>query len=77
MADHFRWVPRSPEVHVFQAEISGGEQIVFRRELQYGAVVANSGHYSATFWRQRAAVTVTLARRRCGESFDLRNERFF
>src|SRR6185312_14710801 len=77
MANHFRRVPCSPEVHVFQAEIGGGDQIAVRGNAQHGAVVANSGHYSAIFWRWCAAVTVTLADRRCGETFDLRNQRFF
>ena len=77
MADRFSRMPRTPEVHVFQAEISSGKQIVTRRKPQYGTVIANSGHYHAIFWQWRSAVIMTLPHTRSGGNFDLRDNRFF
>ena len=77
MADRLGWMPGPPEMHVFQAEISGGEQIVIRSKPQRRAIIANSGHHPATFWQGRAAVTVPRFDSRARGNFDLRNESFF
>jgi len=77
MADRFSRMPRTPEVHVFQAEISSGKQIETRRKPQHGTVIANSGQYRATFWQWRSAVTMTVFGTRFGGNFDLSNESFF
>jgi hypothetical protein len=70
-------MPRSPEVHVFQTEISGGKQITTGRKPQHGTIVANSRHYHSTFWQWLRAVTMPLTRPRFGGNFNFGNERFF
>ena len=77
MADRFRRVPRTPEVHVFQAEICSSEQIVAGWKPQHRTIIANSGHHSATFWQPQFSVTVPLTGTRFGGTLDLRNELFF
>jgi hypothetical protein len=61
MADRFGWVPIPAEVHTFQAEVGGGKQIVTGAKTNYRAVVANSGHQPAIFWRLSATRRVALA----------------
>ena len=77
MADRFSRMPHTPEVHVFQAEIGGGEQIVVGWKAQNGTVIANSRHHSAIFWRWQVKVTVTLSAARMDGIFDLFDQRFF
>lgn len=77
MADRYRRVPRSSEVHIFEAEISRGEQIVPRAKPNDRAVIANSGHHSAIFWQLRSAVILPLSDTGSSDNFDLRNKSFF
>jgi hypothetical protein len=80
MPDRFRRVPLASEVHTFQTEISGREQIVTGRKPQNSAVVANSGHYIAIFCRVSSAQLAFphLGKSRLsGGSADSGNERSF
>jgi len=70
-------MPTSPEMHIFQAEIRGGKQVVTCWKPQHGTVIANSSHHSAIFWQSRVAVTMPLRGAGSGGNLDLRDELFF
>lgn len=43
MADYLGGMPVAPEVNSFQAEISGDERVVPRRNPQHGAIISDAG----------------------------------
>jgi hypothetical protein len=56
MADRLGGVPVTAKVNAFQGEVGGDQCFVTGGETEYGAVVADTGHNTASFRRQAADV---------------------